>query len=134
MPCDLNGKLINILPVVTGEGKNGQWKKQEFLIETTEQYPKKVLFSLWGDKSNLISSYAIGSDLKVSFNPESREYNGRYFTELRAWRIEGASANTNAPANNSGNYNASKSYNNNSMPSSAEDFPTTVSIKDDLPF
>ena len=47
---EISGKVIKILPLVKGQGKNGEWKKQEIVIETPGQYPKPVCFSLWGDK------------------------------------------------------------------------------------
>ncbi len=84
---DIKGRITHILPLQTGEGKNGTWKKQDFVIETDGQYPKKVCFSIWGDKYNE-SFLAVGNELNVSFDPESREYNGRWYTELRAWKIE----------------------------------------------
>lgn len=101
---ELNGKVITILPQVTGEGKNGQWKKQEFVIETGDQYPKKVIFELWGDKidSNPVVE---GQDITVYFDAESREYNGRWYTNLRAWRVSASGgakpANTSLPAGES---------------------------------
>ena len=48
----LTAKLIQILPLQTGSGKNGEWKKQDIIVETSEQYPKKVCISIWGDKIN----------------------------------------------------------------------------------
>ncbi len=92
---DIKGRITHILPLQTGEGKNGTWKKQDFVIETDGQYPKKVCFSIWGDKYNE-SFLAVGNELNVSFDPESREYNGRWYTELRAWKIElaGSKADT----------------------------------------
>lgn len=83
---DLKGKVINVLPLVTGEGKNGIWKKLEFLIETGDQYPKKVLFGLMGAKIDQ-NPVALGQEVVVSFDAESREYNGKYFTNLNAWKV-----------------------------------------------
>jgi hypothetical protein len=88
MALELNGSVIAILPEQTGTGKNGVWVKQDFIIETVEQYPKKVCFSAWGDKATIIKNFSIGTKVKVSFNPESREYNGKWYTDLRAWKIE----------------------------------------------
>jgi hypothetical protein len=90
---DLTAKLIQVLPVVTGEGKNGSWKKQDIVVETSGQYPKKVCFTLWGDKFNE-NALKLQHDIKVFFDPESREYNGRWYTELRAWKVEAVTANT----------------------------------------
>lgn len=91
---EITGKLVKLLPQVTGQGKNGQWTKQEFVIETTtEQYPKKVCMSAWGEKADALRNVKVGDEVKVSFNIESREYNERWYTDVRAWRIERAAAN-----------------------------------------
>jgi hypothetical protein len=95
---EIKGRLITVLALQTGEGKNGPWKKQDFVIETDGQYPKKVCLSIWGDKYNE-TFLSVGNELSVSFDAESREYNGRWFTDLKAWKIELAGAETSdAPA------------------------------------
>ncbi len=86
---DLKGKVITILPMVTGEGKNGPWKKLEFVIETQDQYPKKVMFGIMGAKIDQ-NPVIIGQEIVVSFDAESREYNGKYYTNLNAWKITAA--------------------------------------------
>ena len=89
---------MHVLAVQTGEGKNGTWKKQDFVIETDGQYPKKVCLTIWGDKFNE-TFLTIGNELLVSFDAESREYNGRWFTDLKAWKIELAGSESgDAPA------------------------------------
>ncbi len=89
MAHELVGKLIKVLPEVTGQGKNGPWSKQEFVIETLDsQYPKKVCMTAWGEKVADLKQYADGDMLKATFSAESREYNERWYTELRAFRIE----------------------------------------------
>lgn len=90
---ELKGKLIQLLPLQTGTGKNGEWKKQDVIVETEGQYPKKVCISIWGDKINT-SQLQIGKLLNISFDIESREYNGRWYTDVKAWKIEAASAGT----------------------------------------
>lgn len=82
-------KLVQILPLQKGNGKNGEWKKQDIIVETEGTYPKKVCVSVWGDKINE-SQLQIGSDLKIDFDVESREYNGRWYTDVKAWKIESA--------------------------------------------
>jgi hypothetical protein len=57
-------------------------------VETQEQYPKKVCFSAWGDKVSILKSFKTEDTVKVSFNIESREFNGRWYTDLRVWKIE----------------------------------------------
>lgn len=91
---DISGKLIQILPAQTGAGKNGPWKKCDFVIETSDKFPKKVCISAWNEQSTQIEKIAIGSQLKVSFDISSREYNSRWYTDVKAWKIavEGSAA------------------------------------------
>jgi hypothetical protein len=91
MALEISGKVIAVLPEQTGSGKNGAWVKQDFVIETTEQYPKKVCFSSWGDKAALVKNLTVGASVKVSFNAESREFNGKWYTDLRIWKLESSS-------------------------------------------
>ena len=97
---EIQGKLTQILPVQTGQGKNGVWKKQDIILETPGQYPKKVCVSMWGDKINE-SLLQVGNELTAHIDIESREYNGRWYTEVKAWKIEGkTSTNESSSANN----------------------------------
>lgn len=91
----LTAKLIQVLPLQTGTGKNGQWKKQDIIVETEGQYPKKVCVSIWGDKINE-SHLKEGAMLNISFDVESREYNGRWYTDVKAWKVEPAGAGSSA--------------------------------------
>lgn len=99
---NLKGKVVQVLPEQTGQGKNGEWKKQEIIIETEGQYPKKVCVSLWGDKVGTVLN---GASVDVLLDPESREYNGRWYTELKAWKVEsvGGSPQRSAPSQPSAN-------------------------------
>ena len=83
---EINGKIIELLPEKSGQSANGTWRKQEYILETTSQYPKKVCFMAWGDK---IDQFAIkqGESLVVSVDLESREYNGRWYTDVKAWKV-----------------------------------------------
>jgi hypothetical protein len=83
----LTAKLIQLLPIQTGSGKNGEWKKQDIIVETDGQYPKKVCISIWGDKINE-GQLQIGYLLKIDFDIESREYSGKWYTDIKAWKIE----------------------------------------------
>jgi hypothetical protein len=93
---ELKGRVVQLLPMQTGTGKKGQWRKQEFILETPGQYPKKVCLSIWGDKIDQFG-VAAGQVLTVAVDLESREYNGRWFTEARAWKVqkEGSSSGSN---------------------------------------
>lgn len=84
---EITGTITNILDLQSGEGKNGPWKKQEFILETDDQYPRKVCIAVWGDK---IEQFSLKAEEKVtvSINIESREFNGRWYTDVKAWKIE----------------------------------------------
>jgi hypothetical protein len=89
---EISGTIIGLLPLQSGQGKNGNpWKKQEFILETSAQYPKKVCISLWGDKVDQ-HRVNIGDKVTASIDVESREYNGRWYTDVRAWKIAKESA------------------------------------------
>ncbi len=93
MALEITGKLTSLLETQTGNGRNGTWSKRDFVIETTENYPKQICFSVWGDKVAELNTYQIGEALKVSFDPSSREFNGRWYTELKAWKVERQASN-----------------------------------------
>ncbi len=84
---ELSGTVIAILPEVTGQGKNGVWRKQEFILEVPSQYPRKVCISTWGDKIDQ-NALQTGDSVTASIDVESREYNGRWYTEVRAWKVD----------------------------------------------
>lgn len=94
---ELTAKLVQLLPLQTGSGKNGEWKKQDIIVETGGQYPKKVCISIWGDKINT-SLLQVGKSLNISFDVESREYNGRWYTDVKAWKVEAAQGGGGAAA------------------------------------
>ncbi len=117
MAMDISGVVVALLPPQSGQGKSGNaWKKQEFIIETPGQYAKKVCLSLWGEKVDE-NRVTIGEKVTVSFNLESREYNNRWYTEARAWKIT-----------------KSGSAGNNEAPPPTDDFIPQNSGSDDLPF
>jgi hypothetical protein len=95
----LTAKLITLLPVQTGKGKNGDWKKQDFIVETGDTYPKKICVSVWSEKINP-SVLIDGNELRIDFDVESREYNGRWYTDVKAWKIELFSAGVINSSNN----------------------------------
>ena len=115
MAMELKGKIVQILPSQTGMGKKGQWKKQEIIVETQSQYPKKVCLSAWGDKIDQFS-LTVGDTVNVSVELESREYNSRWYTEARAWKVEKSSSGSMAP------------------PVGDEPFVADSAATDDLPF
>jgi hypothetical protein len=118
---EVKGKVVQLLPLQTGTGKKGAWKKQEFILETQSQYPKKVCLSIWGDK---IDQYSLqpGDDITVAVDLESREYNGRWYTEARAWKIDKTGSGSSMDSRME------------VPPPTQESFISTDSSQDDLPF
>ncbi len=86
---EINGKLIKILPDVEGESQRGHWVRGGFVIETGDDYPRKVAFTAFGeDRVAMVKNIALGSMVQVTFSPESREFNDRWYTDLRCSRIQ----------------------------------------------
>jgi len=97
----IKGTVTEICNPESGVSKTGkEWNKQEFVIETDDQYPKKVCFTLFGDKADLLMKIEVGMVVDVSFNLESREYNGRWFHNVNAWKIIAEQAISSAAAPN----------------------------------
>jgi len=90
MSLSIKGTLTRKLEIESGTSKAGnEWKKQSFILDTGNQYNPEVCFQLFGeDKIELLNQHDEGTKVEVSFNLSSREYNGRYFHNVDAWRIE----------------------------------------------
>ena len=85
---ELQGKVIAVLPERSGVSARGEWKAQSYVIETHEQYPKKLCFDVFG--ADRIAQFNIqsGEELLVSFDLDAHEYNGRWFNSVRAWNVQ----------------------------------------------
>ncbi len=96
MDIQLRGKVVEILKEQGGEGKNGPWRKRDFILEIPGKYPKKVCITQWGDN---IDQHAVSEGLEVtaSVDIQSREYNGNWYTDVKAWKIEQGTGQQNAP-------------------------------------
>jgi len=89
MSMQVKGKIQQILKPESGVSRAGkEWKKQEFVIETEEQFPRKVCFTLFNDKVSLIDGLSVGEEVEVAFNVESREFNGKWYHNINAWKID----------------------------------------------
>ena len=101
MAMELEGRIARKLNVQTGTSARGAWAKQEFILEYQEgNFPSQVCMNVWGDdKVKELDKYQVGDKVKVSFNLSSREYNGRWYTDVRAWRIEPVAATPQADYN-----------------------------------
>ena len=86
---EITGKVIAALTLQEGVSRAGnEWKKQEYVLETNDQFPKKVCFQLFGADKITQSNIQPGEIITVSFDIESREFNGKWYTNLNAWKIE----------------------------------------------
>ena len=90
MSLSIKGKLSSKLSIESGTSKAGkEWKKQSFIVDTGAQYNPEICFQLFGEeKIDILTNYNEGDEVEVAFNLSSREYNGRYFHNVDAWRIE----------------------------------------------
>ena len=93
------GKIIQVLPLQGGVSKTSgkEWALQAYVLETKEQYPKKVHFELFGDDRIKANPCGVDDIVSVDFDIESREFNGRWYTSIRAWRIVKQDATQAAP-------------------------------------
>lgn len=97
MELQLEGIVRELLPLQEGDGRNGRWRKQQFILETQGgQYPRQVCIMVWGDKIDQFSLH-IGDNITASIDIESREYNGRWYTDVKVWKVEKKTAGAPAP-------------------------------------
>lgn len=95
---DIIGKVISILPIQEGVSKTGNpWKLKSFILETQDNYPRKVCIEIFGEDRINNNPFNLDDVITVSFDLESREFNGRWYTSVRAYRIQ-QGAVTVAPA------------------------------------
>lgn len=121
------GKIIVALPEVSGNSKAGNpWKKREYVLETQESYPKKIFFDFFGERADQYP-LQVGDTIKLSFDIESREYQGRWYTSIRGWKSE--------PATTAANGVPTPPAPQNAFPEPmAPAAPAAASATDDLPF
>lgn len=125
---EIKGKIIIALDEQGGTSKAGNaWRKREYVLETQETYPKKICFNLFGDR---IDQYpmAVGDEVTVSVDLESREYMGRWYTDVRAYKVEkGNGAAVPPPAPAAGAFPGD-------FPPAPADLTPSAGATDDLPF
>lgn len=97
-PLNISGIVLNILPLQTGTSKAGNpWQKQDFILETGGQYPRKVCICLFGDNVTKFP-LQVGQSVTASVDIESREFNARWYTDVRAWNVVYNGQQQGAPA------------------------------------
>ncbi|MCI9285310.1 MAG: DUF3127 domain-containing protein [Muribaculaceae bacterium] len=135
---EITGKIIVALPEVGGTSAKGNaWKKRDYVLETQETYPKKVAFNFFGDRVDQFP-LEVGQMVKISFDIDSREYNGRWYVDIRAWKAEPADAaapGAPAPAVNYGPATAMPTgYATPGAPAAPPKVDLAPNPTDDLPF
>lgn len=115
MDLKITGTVEQILEMQSGTSQRGEWRKQDFIIDLPGEYPRKVCVTVWGDN---IDRFALkqGEQVTASIDLSSREYNGRWYTDVKAWRLE-RSENSADP-----------------MPEPLPPLPEADDMNDDLPF
>ena len=99
MSFKVKGRVIRILPEISGTSAKGEWKKRDFVIDDEDgQYSKNICFTLFNDKSDFANRIKVGSQVEVSFSIESREYNDKWFSNVNAFRVDVIGNQTNATA------------------------------------
>lgn len=84
---EIKGKFIRLGNLVEGTSARGAWRKQELIIETIEQYPKQVCLLCWGDTIDALATLGEGDVIKAGISIESREFNGKWYTDVRAFGL-----------------------------------------------
>ena len=97
---EISGKII-----FAGEPRGGvskrtgnSWKMQSFVVETIEQYPRKCCFDVFGEDKLKEFNIQVGEVMKVYFDVDASEYDGRWFNNIRAWKVERIAGSATAPA------------------------------------
>ncbi len=124
---EITGRIIAVLPERGGVSQRTgtEWKSQDYVLETQEQYPRKLCFNVYGADKIAQFAIKIGEQLTVSFDIDAHEYNGRWYNTVRAWKVERAAAAAEPPAEPV------------PFPPAADTAPVDFSTgdsKDDLPF
>lgn len=91
---EITGKIIVVLDARSGQSRStgNMWMSQEYVLETSEQYPKRICFNVFGEDKIKLFNIQQGNDYTVSFDINAREYQGRWYNDVRAWKVEPATA------------------------------------------
>jgi hypothetical protein len=116
----ITGTLVQKLEKINGKSQNGEWQKQEFIISVGDKYPKNVCLSAWGERCDELENIQIGDTVTAELEISSREYNGRWYTEVRAWKFQ--------------NINQAPKVQENTQPTTQSNAYPKEEEKDDLPF
>lgn len=87
---EITGKIIAVLPKQSGTSQRtgSTWASQEYVIETHDQYPRKCCFRIFGEDKIANMNIQAGEELTVNFDINAREYNGRWYNDISAWKVD----------------------------------------------
>lgn len=87
---EIHGKILLVLEERSGTSPRtgNNWRCGQYVLETIEQYPKKMLFEVFGDDKIQSMNIKAGEELTVFFDVDAREYNGKWYNQIRAWKVE----------------------------------------------
>lgn len=97
---EIEGRIIQKMPVQSGQGARGPWARQDFVLEYQDgSFPVQACFSAWSEeKVKDLDRYQVGDPVKVSFSIRAREYGGRWYNDLRVWKFSAPGSAPAAPA------------------------------------
>ena len=95
---ELTGKVIAVLEPKGGISKasGNPWKMQDYVIETNEQFPRRMCFNVFGEDKISQFNIQVGEEITVSFDINAREYQGRWYNDIRAWKVDRVTADQQA--------------------------------------
>jgi len=125
---EISGKIIAVLPIQQGtsKGSGKQWSKQDFVIETQEQYPKKMCYQIFGEEKIKMHGAQVGDDVDVSFDIDCKEWNGKWFNSVNAWKVIQRNVHQTSEQSANQQYETPKEYQQSTFENDKG--------KDDLPF
>jgi hypothetical protein len=85
---EIKGRVKTLGTLTEGTSARGAWQKQELIIETIEQYPKQVCLICWGERVTEAQRFTEGQVITAHINIESREFNGKWYTDVKPWKFE----------------------------------------------
>ena len=95
---EITGKVVRLGGLTEGTSARGPWRKQDLIIETDEQYPKTVCLTCWTNQIEEIQKMVPGQLIKAQIDISSREFNGKWYTDVRVWRFDPVTVIATAPA------------------------------------
>lgn len=132
---EIVGKVVQLGNLTEGNGTRGAWKKQQLIIETIEQYPKKICLICWNDRVDEAQNFVPGQIIKAQVSIESREFNGKWYTDVRPFRFnveDNQQAQQKVP--NSVSQQQLEQSQNQDSSTAVTDYFETDNGDDDLPF